>query len=44
MTAAHRAQRSFADGLIVEEVSDLWEDWMRAADQVLDDEQPQGAF
>ena len=39
MIAAHRAQRSFADGLIAEEVSDLWEDWMRAADQVLDDEQ-----
>ena len=39
MIAAHRAQRSFADALIAEEVMDLWEDWMRAADQVLDDEQ-----
>ena len=36
---ARRAQRSFAEGLIAEEVSDLWEDWMRAADQLLDDEQ-----
>jgi hypothetical protein len=30
---ARRAQRNFAEGLIAEEVSDLWEDWMRAADQ-----------
>src|SRR6267378_505882 len=34
-----RAQLNFAEGLIAEEVSDLWEDWMRPADQVLDDEQ-----
>src|SRR5437879_5957633 len=34
-----RAQRSFGDGLIAEEVSDLCEDWMRHADQVLADEQ-----
>src|SRR5438132_2519370 len=34
-----RAQRSFGDGLIAEEVSDLREDWMRHADQVLADEQ-----
>jgi IS5 family transposase len=34
-----RAQLTFAEGLIAEEVSDLWEDWMRPADQVLDDEQ-----
>jgi hypothetical protein len=34
-----RAQRSFGDGLIAEEVSDLREDWMRDADQVLADEQ-----
>ena len=33
------AQRSFGDGLITEEVSDLREDWMRHADQVLADEQ-----
>ena len=30
-----RAQRNFGDGLITEEVSDLLEDWMRHADQVL---------
>jgi IS5 family transposase len=36
---ARRAQASFADGLIAEEVSDLWEDWMGPADQLLDDEQ-----
>jgi transposase, IS5 family len=36
---ARRAQRSFAEGLINEEVTDLWEDWMRPADQVLDDDQ-----
>jgi transposase, IS5 family len=34
-----RAQRSFGDGLIAEEVADLCEDWMRRADEVLDDEQ-----
>jgi IS5 family transposase len=34
-----RAQLNFAEGLIAEEVSDLWEDWMRPADQLLDDEQ-----
>ena len=31
-------QLGFAEGFI-EEVSDLWEDWMRFADQVLDDDQ-----
>jgi IS5 family transposase len=36
---ARRAQLSFAEGLIAEEVGDLWEDWMRPADQVLDDDQ-----
>lgn len=39
MIEARRAQASFADGLIAEEVSDLWEDWMGPADQLLDDEQ-----
>ena len=39
MIEARRRQFSFADGLIAEEVSDVWEDWMRPADQVLDDEQ-----
>jgi IS5 family transposase len=39
MIEMRRAQLSFGDGLIVEEVSDLREDWMRHADQVLADEQ-----
>src|SRR6202045_1255961 len=39
MIERRRAQRSFGDGLIAEEVSDLREDWMRHADQVLADEQ-----
>jgi transposase, IS5 family len=34
-----RAQLSFGDGLIAEEVSDLRENWMTHADQVLADEQ-----
>ena len=38
MIAARRLQRSFADGLIAEEVADLWEPWMRQADQVLEDD------
>jgi transposase, IS5 family len=33
-----RLQRTFADGLIAEEISDLWEPWMRQADAVLQDE------
>jgi IS5 family transposase len=33
-----RLQRSFADGFISEEVADLWEPWMRHADQALEDE------
>jgi len=33
-----RAQRSFGDGLIAEEVGDLRDDWMQYADQVLADE------
>jgi IS5 family transposase len=36
---ARRAQLGFADGLIADEVTDLWEDWMRPADEVLDDDQ-----
>lgn len=39
MIAARRLQRSFADGLITEEVDDLWEPWMRQADQALQDDQ-----
>jgi transposase, IS5 family len=36
---ARRLQRSFADGLIAEEVQDLWEPWMRHADEALNDDQ-----
>lgn len=38
MIAARRFQRSFADGLIMEEVKDLWEPWMRHADEALNDD------
>ena len=38
MIEARRVQLSFGDGLIDEEVGDLWEDWMRPADHVLDDD------
>jgi IS5 family transposase len=38
MIVARRRQRSFADGFIAEEVADLWEPWMRQADQLLEDE------
>jgi transposase, IS5 family len=36
---ARRQQLHFGDGLIAEEVSDLREEWMKHADQVLEDEQ-----
>jgi len=36
--ATRRLQRSFADGLITGEVDDLWEPWMRQADQALEDD------
>ena len=39
MIESRRAQLSFGDGLIAEEVTDLWDDWMHPADQVLDDDQ-----
>lgn len=39
MIKVRRLQASFADGLIAEEVSDLYEPWMRHADQILDDDQ-----
>ena len=39
MIEMRRATLSFGDGLIAEEVSDLREDWMPYADQVLADEQ-----
>ena len=38
MIKVRRLQASFADGLIAEEVSDLYEPWMRHADQILDDD------
>lgn len=38
MIAARRLQQSFADGFIREAVDDLWEPWMRQADQALEDE------
>jgi hypothetical protein len=37
--AARRLQRSFADGLITEEVKDLWEPWIQHADEALNDDQ-----
>ena len=39
MISARRQQSSFADGFIAEEVGDLWEPWMRCADEVLNDDQ-----
>ena len=39
MIEMRRAQLSFGDGLIAEEVSDLREHWMEAADRVLADEE-----
>ncbi len=39
MIEMRRAQLSFGDGLIADEVSDLREGWMLHADQVLADEQ-----
>ena len=39
MLETRRGQTTFADGLIAEEVSDLWEPWMRHSDAVLEDEQ-----
>ena len=38
MTEARRPQLRFGEGLIAEEVADLREDWMKHADQVLEDE------
>ena len=39
MIAARRLQRSFADGFITEEITDLWEPWMHHADEALNDDQ-----
>jgi transposase, IS5 family len=36
---ARRQQLHFGEGLIAEEISDLREEWMKHADQVLEDEQ-----
>ena len=37
MIELSRRQLDFGDGLIAEEVGELWEDWMRHVDTVLDD-------
>lgn len=37
MIELRRAQLNFAEGLIAEEVGELWEDWMRQVDEVLCD-------
>lgn len=39
MIKARSRPRSFAAGSLVEPLDDMWQDWMRAVDQVLDDEQ-----
>ena len=39
MIEARRQQLHFGEGLIAEEISDLREEWMTHADQVLEDEQ-----
>src|SRR6202163_5166872 len=39
MIETRRAQRSFGDGLIADEVRNLAEDWMKHADQLLEDEE-----
>lgn len=39
MIPRQRRQLNFADGLIADEVSDLYEPWMRQADELLNDEQ-----
>jgi transposase, IS5 family len=36
--AARRLQKNFADGFLAETVEDLWEPWMRHADQALEDD------
>ena len=39
MIETRRAQRTFGDGLITDEVKDLHEEWMKHADQVLADKE-----
>ena len=38
MRDRRQAQRGFADGFITEQVDEFWDDWMRAVDRVLDDD------
>ena len=38
MIEVRHPQRTFGEGLIHEAVEDLWEPWMRHADQALEDE------
>jgi hypothetical protein len=38
VTPQRRLQHSFGDGLIREEISELWEPWMRQAGQILEDD------
>lgn len=38
MIPARRLQTSFADGFFMGQVDDLWEPWMRRADQALNDD------
>jgi IS5 family transposase len=38
MVRTHHQQPTLWTGFLKEEVSDLWEPWMRSADQILDDE------
>ena len=38
MIATRRLQRNFADGFLAETVEDLWEPWLRHADQALEDD------
>lgn len=40
MIQYRRSQLSFADGLIAEEVTDLWEPRMRHADEAIDEDPP----
>ena len=39
MIEVYRRQLNFAEGLIAEEVGELWEDWMRQVDAVLSDQE-----
>lgn len=38
MTPPRRLQQSFGDGLIRDEIEDLWEPWMRHADEMIQDD------